>query len=141
MVNPNTFFLLVLIAFISTIRTAVCISCFQCNSTDINHQFLCTENMEDSDSLRPQPCTSINDAAYCVTQIGLHRGGLGVTRYCSSHNLGNYCKYLKRPGDVVEYRTCIYTCDSDGCNGPRELKLFRYLKNLSIIQWFRNLSF
>jgi len=53
---------------------AVSISCFQCNSTDIDHQFLCTENMEDSDSLRPQPCTSINDAAYCVTLIGLHSG-------------------------------------------------------------------
>eukprot|EP00102_Acyrthosiphon_pisum_P024240 XP_016661450.1 PREDICTED: uncharacterized protein LOC107884258 isoform X2 [Acyrthosiphon pisum] len=69
--------------------------------------------MDDSDSLCPQPCTSINDAADCVTLIGLPGGGLRVTRYYSSHNSGNYCKYFKRPSDVVEYQTCVYTCDSD----------------------------
>lgn len=68
-------------------------------------------------------------------------GGLGVKRFCSSHNLGNYCNYLKRPGDEKEYRSCIYTCDSDGCNGPGELKLSKYLKSLSIYRWFKNLSF
>ncbi|XP_015377946.1 PREDICTED: uncharacterized protein LOC107172177 [Diuraphis noxia] len=140
MANALTFFLLVLIAFNSIIKSAVCISCFQCNSTDINDQFRCTETMEDSYGLRPQPCTSVYNAAYCVTLIGRHSGGLGVTRYCSAHNLGNYCQYFKLPGDVLEYRTCIYTCDSDGCNGPSELKLSKYLKSLSIYQWFKNLS-
>lgn len=67
-------------------------------------------------------------------------GGLGVTRYCSAYDLGNYCQYFKLPGDVLEYRTCVYTCDSDACNGPSELKLSTYLKSLSIYQWFKNLS-
>ncbi|XP_022173329.1 uncharacterized protein LOC111035845 [Myzus persicae] len=140
MFNTNTFFLLALIAFISTIRSAKSILCYQCNSTDINAQFLCTENMEDTDKLRPQPCSSVYNAAYCVTLIGRHRGGLGVTRYCSAYNLGNYCNYFKRPGDVMEYRTCVYTCESDGCNGPSVPKLSKYLKSLPIYQWLKNLS-
>ncbi|KAF0750317.1 Uncharacterized protein FWK35_00015004 [Aphis craccivora] len=138
MVNTNTFFLLVLIAFISTIKNAVSISCYQCNSTDINDQFRCTEFM-DTYGLDPQPCTSVYNAAYCVKLIGRYEGGLGVTRYCSSHNLGNYCNYVQRPGDVLEYRTCVYTCDSDGCNGSSQVKLFGYLIGLSFLPWFINL--
>jgi len=68
-------------------------------------------------------------------------GGLGVRRYCSAHNLGNYCDYSKRPGDVKEYRTCIYTCAASGCNGPSELKLHKYIKTLAIYRLFKNLSF
>eukprot|EP00102_Acyrthosiphon_pisum_P024494 XP_016661704.1 PREDICTED: uncharacterized protein LOC107884358 [Acyrthosiphon pisum] len=77
--------------------------------------------MDNIGSLRPTPCTNLNNAAYCVTHIGFYNGGLGVRRYCSSHDLGNYCNYFKPPGDEKEYETCIYTCASSGCNGPGEL--------------------
>lgn len=97
MVNSNTFFLLVLIAFISTIRSgkyytlyilrrglnntnnfylccsAVSISCYQCNSTDIENQFRCTEFM-DTYGLEPKPCTSVYNAAYCVKLVGRYEG-------------------------------------------------------------------
>lgn len=66
-------------------------------------------------------------------------GGLGVKRYCSSHNLGNYCNYVKQPGDTLEYRTCVYTCDSDGCNSAIKIKLHGYyligISFLSLCRW------
>ncbi|XP_014216480.1 uncharacterized protein LOC106645199 [Copidosoma floridanum] len=46
----------------------------------------------------------------------LETGGIGTKRFCSSVNLGNYCDEVKQPGDQLTYRTCVYTCDSDGCN-------------------------
>jgi len=44
-------------------------------------------------------------------------GGLGTKRFCSSLDLGNYCNYIRQPGDELEYRSCVYTCSSNGCNG------------------------
>ncbi|XP_060855071.1 U-scoloptoxin(05)-Sm1a-like [Metopolophium dirhodum] len=139
MVNANNLFVLLLIAFICTIRSAGSISCYQCNSTDIKYQFQCTETMDNIGDLRPTPCTNLYNAAYCVTHIGFHNGGHGVRRYCSSHNLGNYCNYFKPPGDEKDYETCIYTCAASGCNGPGELKLVKYIKSLPIYRWFKNL--
>lgn len=43
-------------------------------------------------------------------------GGIGAIRYCSSRDLGNYCNDVKNKGDELEYRSCIFTCDTDGCN-------------------------
>lgn len=43
-------------------------------------------------------------------------GGLGTKRFCSSLDLGNYCNYIKQPGDQLEYRSCVFTCSTDGCN-------------------------
>lgn len=68
-------------------------------------------------------------------------GGLGVKRYCSSHDLGNYCNYVKQPGDTMEYRTCVYTCDTDGCNGSSQVKLFAYLIVISLFPLFKWLLF
>lgn len=139
------------------------ISCYQCNSTDIEDQFRCNEFM-DTYGLEPQPCTDVYNAAYCVKLSGRYEGvlwswmlaslvelcscnfnflagGLGVKRYCSSHDLGNYCNYVKQPGDKMEYRTCVYTCDSDGCNGSNQVKLFGYLIGVSLFPLFRWLLF
>nr|CAD7447530.1 unnamed protein product [Timema bartmani] len=44
------------------------------------------------------------------------QGGLGTKRFCSSLDLGNYCNYIKQPGDELEYRSCVFTCSTDGCN-------------------------
>lgn len=60
-------------------------------------------------------------------------GGLGTKRYCSSHDLGDYCNYVKQPGDKLEYRTCVYTCNSDGCNGSNHLTLTGYLLGVSLL--------
>lgn len=43
-------------------------------------------------------------------------GGIGAKRFCSSLDLGNYCNYVRQPGDTLTYRTCVYTCTGDGCN-------------------------
>lgn len=43
-------------------------------------------------------------------------GGVGTKRFCSAVDLGNRCDYGGLPGDQLEYRTCVYTCSSDGCN-------------------------
>lgn len=141
------------------------ISCYQCNSTDTENQFQCTEFM-DTYGLSAHPCTDVYSAAYCIKLVGRYEGvlliyytstityvesikfkffifigGLGVKRYCSSHDLGNYCNYVKQPGDKMEYRTCVYTCDSDGCNGSSQLKLFGYLSGISFLPLFRWLLF
>ncbi|XP_065223284.1 UPAR/Ly6 domain-containing protein bou [Planococcus citri] len=101
-------------------ESSAVINCYQCVSTDLHNPFQCNEYMEDSD-LRPTPCDSVYNAAYCIKQTGRFEGGLGTKRYCSSLDLGNYCNYIKQPGDDLEYRSCVYTCDTDGCNNSNAL--------------------
>lgn len=50
-------------------------------------------------------------------------GGVGVKRFCSAFDLGNRCDYMKQPGDVMEYRTCVYSCNSDNCNRSSRVDL------------------
>lgn len=50
-------------------------------------------------------------------------GGIGAKRFCSSKDLGNYCNYVQNKGDRMEYRSCIFTCSTDGCNGSTRLNL------------------
>lgn len=54
---------------------AVSISCYQCNSTDIENQFQCVENM-DTYGLDAKPCTDVYNAAFCVKLIGRYEGAL-----------------------------------------------------------------
>lgn len=51
-----------------------------------------------------------------MLQIHNFIGGIGAKRFCSSLDLGNYCNYVKQPGDELTYRTCVFTCTGDGCN-------------------------
>ena len=44
---------------------------------------------------------------------GIYLGKMGTKRFCSSRHWGNYCEYIKRPGDAREYRSCVFTCGSD----------------------------
>lgn len=53
----------------------------------------------------------------------LFTGGIGAKRFCSSKDLGNYCNYVENKGDRMEYRSCIYTCDTDGCNHSSQIRL------------------
>ena len=44
------------------------------------------------------------------------QGKLGAKRLCSSKDWGTYCEYVKRPGDIQEYESCIFSCSSEECN-------------------------
>lgn len=98
-----------------------CITCYQCNSTDHENPFQCTEFLDSSVDLQPKECSAVYNAAYCIKEVGRFEGGLGTKRFCSSLDLGNYCNYIKQPGDDLEYRSCVYTCNSDGCNSTSML--------------------
>uniref|UniRef100_A0A146LDM8 Uncharacterized protein n=1 Tax=Lygus hesperus TaxID=30085 RepID=A0A146LDM8_LYGHE len=93
------------------------ILCYQCNSTDLTEPFQCRENMPDDNDLVPLPCDEVYNARFCIKHTGRFEGGVGTRRYCSSVDMGNYCNYIKQPGDQREYRSCVYTCGTDGCNG------------------------
>lgn len=48
-------------------------------------------------------------------------GGIGTKRFCSAVHMGNYCDYVRQPGDKLTYRTCVFTCSGDGCNPAMSL--------------------
>nr|ATU82912.1 secreted Mys2-like protein [Pristhesancus plagipennis] len=109
-------FLAILILFIGYLRSVSCILCYQCNSTDLQDPFQCQEFLGDDIDIQPMPCDEVYGAAYCIKHTGRFEGGIGTRRYCSSVDMGNYCNYIKQPGDQREYRSCKFTCDTDGCN-------------------------
>ena len=47
---------------------------------------------------------------------GIFEGKLGTKRFCSSRDWGNYCEYISRPGDIQEYRSCVFSCGTNDCN-------------------------
>uniref|UniRef100_A0A1Q3FPR3 Putative conserved secreted protein n=1 Tax=Culex tarsalis TaxID=7177 RepID=A0A1Q3FPR3_CULTA len=102
-------------------KSATAIECYVCNATDSSTPFQCSEWFErfDTPDIKPQDCSNVYGAKYCIKHIGRFEGGIGAKRYCSSRDLGNYCNYVRNPGDQIEYRSCIYTCDTDGCNGAQ----------------------
>ncbi|EEB11638.1 conserved hypothetical protein [Pediculus humanus corporis] len=89
------------------------INCFQCSSA---WNISCTDLLISDGTLLPKPCDYIYDAKYCIKMTG----GLMTRRFCSSHYLGNYCNYVKQPGDKMEYRSCYFTCSGDGCNSAHK---------------------
>ncbi|XP_055687505.1 U-scoloptoxin(05)-Sm1a isoform X1 [Lutzomyia longipalpis] len=90
------------------------ISCYQCSSAETMDCSDLMINQPDS-PLQPMPCDSVHDAEFCVKSTALY-GGIGAKRFCSSKDLGNYCNYVQNVGDRMEYRSCIFTCSTDGCN-------------------------
>uniref|UniRef100_A0A8D9AD62 Protein sleepless n=1 Tax=Cacopsylla melanoneura TaxID=428564 RepID=A0A8D9AD62_9HEMI len=96
------------------------IKCYQCagfNNTDCSDRLV----HEFDTTVYPKDCSHIYGAKYCIKTTGRYGGGIGTKRFCSSLNLGNYCNYISQPGDSLLYRSCVYTCDSDGCNGSDTL--------------------
>ncbi|XP_039293191.1 uncharacterized protein LOC120353474 [Nilaparvata lugens] len=71
----------------------------------------------DDRSVQPVSCNHIFGARYCIKTTRVHGGGLGIKRFCSSLYLGNYCYYIKQPGDMLGHSPCVYTCSSDACYG------------------------
>ncbi|XP_075971572.1 glycosylphosphatidylinositol anchored membrane protein boudin isoform X2 [Anticarsia gemmatalis] len=94
------------------------INCYQCNTSSTME---CGDGLMKLDGgiLTATSCEHVYEAQYCIKL----QGGIGTKRYCSSRDLGNYCNYVQQPGDKLEYRTCIYTCDTDGCNSATSLKI------------------
>ncbi|KAM3967412.1 glycosylphosphatidylinositol anchored membrane protein boudin [Aphomia sociella] len=94
------------------------IDCYQCNSSTTME---CGDGLMNLDGgvLKPMTCEHVYNAQYCIKLTG----GISTKRFCSSLDLGNYCNYVREPGDKLEYRTCIYTCGSDGCNTASSLKI------------------
>ncbi|XP_068631312.1 UPAR/Ly6 domain-containing protein bou [Battus philenor] len=96
----------------------IAIECYQCNTSS---SLECSDSLINLDGgfLQAMPCDHVYNAQYCIKQTG----GISTKRFCSSLDLGNYCNYVAQPGDKLEYRTCIYTCNSDGCNVATSIKV------------------
>lgn len=91
------------------------IRCYRCKS---NEDIYCAEKFDLSFStLTDESCDDIFEARYCIKTTGMYGGEIGTRRFCSARDHGNYCEYIRRPGDEWEYRSCVYTCQTDGCNG------------------------
>ncbi|XP_067208909.1 UPAR/Ly6 domain-containing protein bou isoform X2 [Linepithema humile] len=95
---------------------AIALDCYQCASGD---EWKCMDGDLVANFLVPANCSHVHDARYCIKSIGRYGGGIGTKRFCSSAHLGNYCDYVKQPGDKLTYRTCVYTCSTDGCNSAK----------------------
>lgn len=100
------------------LSTTVAINCYVCDASDTNSPFQCGEYFErfDEPDIQPQNCSNVHEAKFCIKHVGRFEGGIGAKRFCSSKDLGNYCDYVRNKGDRMDYRSCIYTCSSDGCN-------------------------
>ncbi|XP_043260677.1 U-scoloptoxin(05)-Sm1a isoform X2 [Colletes gigas] len=103
----------VLLLLVETVHS---LRCYQCISTNNSHPFQCNEFLTSDIDIEPEPCDAVFGAQYCVKHTGRFEGGIGTKRFCSALDLGNYCDYVKRQGDKLTYRTCIFTCTGDGCN-------------------------
>ncbi|XP_077293091.1 glycosylphosphatidylinositol anchored membrane protein boudin [Arctopsyche grandis] len=120
---------------------AMSIQCYQCDSTQ---SIDCADLLinEDENDFQPQECESVFEAQYCIKSTALE-GGIGTRRYCSALDLGNYCNYVKQKGDSLEYRSCIFTCNTDGCNSSPSLtssKFYSMVVLLSVMYVVRLLS-
>jgi len=107
---------LMLTSFAVLLRSASGINCYQCVSTSHDDPFQCNEFLGRDVDLVPKSCNAVFGAQYCIKHTGRFEGGLGTKRFCSSLDLGNYCNYIRQPGDQLEYRSCVFTCSTDGCN-------------------------
>ncbi|XP_034256052.1 U-scoloptoxin(05)-Sm1a-like isoform X2 [Thrips palmi] len=119
--NRNSRYFALILVLIAFLNPASAIQCYQCESTDHDNPFQCNEFMPEDSELQPSSCDYVDNAQYCIKLVGRNRGVYGTSRQCSSVDLGNYCDYIKNQGDVMDYRSCVYTCSSDGCNAANGL--------------------
>ncbi|KAM7350533.1 glycosylphosphatidylinositol anchored membrane protein boudin [Cochliomyia hominivorax] len=113
----------------AALSSVMAINCYVCDASDTNSPFQCGEWFErfDEPDLEPQNCSNVHDAKYCIKHVGRFEGGIGAKRFCSSKDLGNYCDYVRNKGDRMDYRSCIYTCNTDGCNAASNIQLTQLL--------------
>ena len=121
---------------ISMVESSLGINCYSCDSSS---DFSCTEFWDPSLDVNEQyytDCSHVNDAKYCVKMTGIFDGKLGTKRFCSSRDRGDYCEYIQRPGDPREYRSCVFTCSTHGCNSAT-----KYLLNWTLLGFFLFISY
>ncbi|CAG4992289.1 unnamed protein product [Parnassius apollo] len=131
----TTSILLCLTFLVVTLKSVDSINCYQCSGTDSENPFQCNEFLDSDTDIVPTDCATIHDAQYCIKHVGRYEGGISTKRFCSSLDLGNYCNYVAQPGDKLEYRTCIYTCSTDGCNTATGLKVPIFLLTLMLFSY------
>ena len=123
MINSSYVVCVGLIFFSFVVRLSDCIGCYNCDSSS---HFTCSEFWDPTDDVNAQfetDCRNVSDAKYCVKMTGVYDGKLGTKRFCSSRDWGTYCEYIQRPGDEREYRSCIYSCSTNYCNGTVHLSI------------------
>lgn len=128
----NSIFFLLIIFLLSKIGESL--NCYQCTSSD---DIDCVENFDwdhaSEMELKPTPC-EVEAARYCIKTTGVWGGVAGTTRFCSSRDMFNTCQYVGYKDHNRLYRACIYTCNSDGCNGTNSnLKTTGFMLFLMII--------
>merc|ERR1711976_605284 len=116
---------LCVLILVQLIRTSIAIHCFECDSSK---DFSCTEFWDPANPVNIQylnNCSHVFEARYCIKQAGIFDGKLGTKRFCSSVDWGNYCEYIRRPGDIQDYRSCTFSCSAfSGCNSaPKDVTL------------------
>ncbi|KAJ6218032.1 hypothetical protein RDWZM_009189 [Blomia tropicalis] len=90
----------------------------------INEELECSEYFDHTNTrLKPKPCDFIHEARFCTKFTGMYGGRITTTRNCSSRDLGDYCTYVERQGDIRYIRSCVYTCSSDDCNSSYGVRL------------------
>jgi len=137
--NKNIKVFLLISTLFVLFKSSEGINCYQCTGIDPQHQFQCKQWLDSDADIEPQSCDHVHDAKYCIKQFGRYEGGIGAKRFCSSLDLGNYCNYVQQPGDKLEsYRTCIYTCSSDGCNSSAMVKVGLIILVIPFLLLFMN---
>ncbi|XP_043274354.1 uncharacterized protein bou isoform X2 [Venturia canescens] len=115
------------------------INCYQCTSAN---EWKCMDSELVENSLELKSCDHVFEAQYCIKTIGRYGDGVGTKRFCSSADLGNYCQTVQQVGDERPYRTCLYTCNTDGCNPgsmpkPNSITTAISLTLLFLLRWTR----
>lgn len=106
----------IILTMIIVISPATAIYCYECDSAT---NFSCSEFWDPTLPVTKQyltDCSRVYNAQYCIKMSGVFEGKLGTKRFCSSKTWGDYCEYIKRPGDIQEYRSCVFSCSTNACN-------------------------
>jgi len=127
--SASTTCLLGALLHLSLISLVDSLNCYQCDSSE---DIRCSEELTSRD-LRALPCDTLSEPRFCVKMTGIFGGNLGAKRFCSERFLDNYCTYVQRPGDQREYRSCVYTCTGDGCNGSTNLSAAHWMLLVSLV--------
>jgi len=121
-----------------TVPEVTAINCYVCDSTS---QIGCAEFLSDTSLLEPQSCDNVYDAQYCVKMTQVFEGQLGTKRFCSSRSFGDFCEWVKRPGDENLYQACVLTCRSDACNSSAGVRSAALLVAMATgVVWLRWLA-
>ncbi|ELU12640.1 hypothetical protein CAPTEDRAFT_166625 [Capitella teleta] len=119
--SPSSWLLCIACTVVVLSSAVNALNCYQCEST--NHAD-CKEQFDhdhlDTITIRSEECR-VDAAQYCVKTTGVWGGVVGTTRFCSSRDMGNECKFVTYPDHDRVYRACIYTCSGSHCNGSQRL--------------------